>query len=75
MMNKYKFITYTNVAYSDLLELLDRISFLPEIQYHNPVISYENNVPIMIIRTSADYKTLLNIKETNHSVIQDVIQL
>lgn len=75
MMNKYKFITFTNVAYSDLLELLDRISFLPEIQYHNPVISYENNVPIMIIRTSADYETLLNIKETNQSVIQDVIQL
>lgn len=74
-MNKYKFITFTNVAYSDLLELLDRISFLPEIQYHNPVISYENNVPIMIIRTSADYATLLNIKETNHSVIQDVIKL
>ena len=74
-MNKYKFITFTNVAYSDLLELLDRISFLPEIQYHNPVISYENNVPIMIIRTSADYEALLNIKETNHSVIQDVIQL
>ena len=74
-MNKYKFITFTNVAYSDLLELLDRISFLPEIQYHNPVISYENNVPIMIIRTSANYETLLNIKETNHSVIQDVIQL
>lgn len=75
MMNKYKFITFTNVAYSDLLELLDRISFLPEIQYHNPVISYENNIPIMIIRTSADYETLLNIKETNQSVIQDVIQL
>ena len=75
MMNKYKFITYTNVAYSDLLKLLDRISFLPEIQYHNPVISYENNIPIMIIRTSADYETLLNIKETNHSVIQDVIKL
>lgn len=74
-MNKYKFITYTNVPYSDLLELLDRISFLPEIQYHNPVISYENNIPIMIIRTSADYETLLNIKETNHSVIQDVIKL
>lgn len=74
-MNKYKFITFTNVAYSDLLELLDRISFLPDIQYHNPVISYENNVPIMIIRTSADYETLLNIKETNRSVIQDVIQL
>lgn len=74
-MNKYKFITYTNVAYSDLLELLDRISFLPEIQYHNPVISYENNIPVMIIRTSADYETLLNIKETNRSVIQDVIQL
>lgn len=74
-MNKYKFITFTNVAYSDLLELLDRISFLPEIQYHNPVISYENNVPIMIIRTSADYETLLNIKETNQSVIQDVIKL
>lgn len=74
-MNKYKFITFTNVAYSDLLELLDRISFLPDIQYHNPVISYENNVPIMIIRTSADYETLLNIKETNQSVIQDVIKL
>lgn len=69
------FVTFTNVAYSDLLELLDRISFLPDIQYHNPVISYENNVPIMIIRTSADYETLLNIKETNHSVIQDVIKL
>ena len=53
-MKKYKFITFTNVAYSDLLELLDRISFLPEIQYHNPVISYENNIPVMIIRTSAD---------------------
>lgn len=74
-MNKYKFITYTNVAYSDLLELLDRISFLPEIQYHNPVISYENNIPVMIIHTSADYETLLNIKETNRSAIQDVIQL
>ena len=74
-MNKYKFITFTNVAYSDLLELLDHISFLPDIQYHNPVISYENNVPIMIIRTSADYETLLKIKETNDHVIQDVIQL
>lgn len=74
-MNKYKFITFTHVAYSDLLELLDRISFLPEIQYHNPVISYENNIPVMIIHTSADYETLLNIKETNHSVIQDVIKL
>lgn len=74
-MNKYKFITFTNVAYSDLLELLDNISFLPEIQYHNPVISYEHNIPVMIIRTSADYKTLLKIKETNHHVIQDVIKL
>lgn len=74
-MNKYKFITFTNIAYSDLLELLDRISFLPEIQYHNPVISYENNIPVMIIRTSADYETLLNVKETNQSVIQDVIKL
>ena len=74
-MNKYKFITFTNVAYSDLLELLDNISFLPEIQYHNPVISYENNIPVMIIRTSADYETLLNVKETNQSVIQDVIQI
>lgn len=74
-MNKYKFITFTNVAYSDLLELLDRISFLPKIQYHNPVISYENNIPVMIIRTSADYETLLNVKETNQSVIQDVIQI
>lgn len=74
-MNKYKFITFTNVAYSDLLELLDRISFLPEIQYHNPVISYENNIPVMIIRTSANYETLLNVKETNQSVIQDVIKL
>lgn len=74
-MNKYKFITFTNVAYSDLLELLNRISFLPYIQYHNPVISYENNIPVMIIRTSADYETLLNVKETNHSVIQDVIKL
>lgn len=74
-MNKYKFITFTNVAYSDLLELLDRISFLPDIQYHNPVISYENNIPVMIIRTSADYETLLNVKETNQSVIQDVIKL
>ena len=74
-MNKYKFITFTNVAYSDLLELLDNISFLPEIQYNNPVISYENHIPVMIISTLADYETLLNIKETNHSVIQDVIQL
>ena len=74
-MNKYKFITFTNVSYSDLLELLDRISFLPDIQYHNPVISYENNIPVMIIRTSADYETLLNVKETNQSVIQDVIQI
>ena len=74
-MNKYKFITFTNVAYSDLLELLDRISFLPEIQYHNPVISYEHDVPIMVIRTSAAYNTLLKIKETNNHVIQDVIQL
>lgn len=74
-MNKYKFITFTNIAYSDLLELLDRISFLPEIRYHNPVISYENNRPVMIIRTSADYETLLKIKETNRHVIQDVIQI
>ena len=74
-MNKYKFITFTNVAYSDLLELLDRISFLPEIRYHNPVISYENNIPVMIIRTSADYETLLNVKETNQSVIQNIIQI
>ena len=74
-MNKYKFITFTNIAYSDLLELLDRLSFLPEIRYHNPVISYENNRPVMIIRTSADYETLLKIKETNRHVIQDVIKL
>ena len=74
-MNKYKFITFTNVAYSDLLELLDNISFLPEIQYHNPVISYEHDVPVMVIRTSADYNTLIKIKETNDHVIQDVIQL
>ena len=74
-MNKYKFITFTNVAYSDLLELLDHISFLPEIQYHNPVISYEHDVPVMVIHTSADYNTLLKIKETNNHVIQDVIQL
>jgi len=74
-MNKYKFITFTNIAYSDLLELLDCISFLPEIRYHNPVISYENNRPVMIIRTSADYETLLKIKETNRYVIQDVIKL
>lgn len=74
-MNKYKFITFTNMAYSDLLELLDRISFLPEIQYHNPVISYERDVPVMVIRTSANYNTLLKIKETNNHVIKDVIQL
>lgn len=74
-MNKYKFITFTNVAYSHLLELLDRISFLPEIQYHNPVISYEHDIPVMVIRTSADYNTLLKIKETNDHVIQDVIKL
>lgn len=74
-MNKYKFVTFTNVAYSDLLELLDNISFLPEIQYHNPVISYEHDVPVMVIRTSADYNTLLKIKKTNDHVIQNVIQL
>lgn len=57
-MNTFKIITYTDVAYSSLLEMLDAISGLKDIQYHNPVIAYEENVPVMIIRTSDSLETV-----------------
>lgn len=57
-MNTFKIITYTDVAYSSLLEMLDAISGLKDIQYHNPVIAYEDNVPVMIIRTSDSLETI-----------------
>ena len=57
-MNTFKIITYTDVADSSILEMLDAISGLKDIQYHNPVIAYEDNVPVMIIRTSDSLETV-----------------